>query len=454
MKPRKPVWTEGLFVTQHHFQQLDRYHEWHVQRRLGAALPYDWGVVDIDVDERALAAEQFKVNRLSAVLPDGTSLEFGEGLADTVPPRPFGSMFPAQIKSLDVHVALVHESEQMPNVDLDGRAGASLRYVREQAAVVDFNAGAGEHQVQYARPNFALLFGDERRDGFDAVRIAQIVRAPTGTPQLRNSFIPPVLRVGASGYLVERFRRLLATMTAKQRTLADSRRQRTAAAVEFQASDSAKFWLLHALNLSIPAISHIVDHATDHPEQAYLHLAQLIGQLCTFAVDGDPTTIPKFNYLELGDVFEPMFDRAHKLLEAVLAERYVEIPLNKREDGMFLGQITDSNLMRYAFFLALPATGTVPEAQIRDKIPKLTKIASWGQIGAILNSALNGIKLELEYAPPGALPLKPGLVFFKVIRTPDFWNDIAGTGTIAIYQPIDPKGLQVHLYAVDPSNLQ
>ena len=48
--------------------------------------------------------------------------------------------------------------------------------------------------------------------------------------------------------------------------------------------------------------------------------------------------------------------------------------------------------------------------------------------------------MELEYTPPGALPIKPGVVFFKVVRTPEYWNDIAGTGTIAIYQPIDPQG--------------
>ncbi len=451
MKPRKLVWTEGLFGTQHHLQQSDRYQEWLVRERLRAALPYDWGVLDLEIDERALAAQQFKLGRLSAVLPDGTALEHGEGAGDPIPPRPFGAVFPAQVKVLDVFVALAHESDQLPNVELEGRAGSSLRYVRETASVLDVNTGAGEHQVQYARPNPTLLFGEERRDGFDTLRIAQIVRAPTGTPVLRESFIPAVLRVGASGYLVSRFRRLLATMTAKQRVLSDSRRQRTAAAVEFQASDAAKFWLLNALNLSIPAIAHIVDHATDHPEQAYLHLAQLIGQLCTFAVDGDPTTIPKFNYLELGDVFEPMFDRAHKLLDAVLAERYVEIPLTRREDGMFLGQVNDAGLLRHAFFLA--ATGGIPEAQIRERLPLLTKIASWSQIGAILNSAVSGLKLELEYTPPGALPIKPGLVFFKVVRTPDFWNEIAGTGTIAIFQPISPQGMEIHLYAVDPTNL-
>ena len=50
--------------------------------------------------------------------------------------------------------------------------------------------------------------------------------------------------------------------------------------------------------------------------------------------------------------------------------------------------------------------------------------------------------------------VKPGVVFFKVNRTPEYWNDIAGTGTIAIYQPIDPQGVTLHLYAVDPTNLQ
>ncbi|HEU4532774.1 MAG TPA: type VI secretion system baseplate subunit TssK, partial [Polyangiaceae bacterium] len=53
---RKPVWTEGLFLTQHHFQQLDRYHEALVGERLGAAVGYDWGVSEIDIDERAIGA--------------------------------------------------------------------------------------------------------------------------------------------------------------------------------------------------------------------------------------------------------------------------------------------------------------------------------------------------------------------------------------------------------------
>jgi len=454
VKARKLVWTEGLFITQHHFQQLDRYHEALVHDRLGAALTYDWGLVDFELDERALSAGQLKIERLEAVLPDGTPVSVVEGLDDDIAPRTIEGAFPAHLRTLDVYVALAHDEPNRANVELEERANPLTRYVREEGAAIDVNTGVGEQAIAWARRNLRLLVGEERRESFEVLRVAQLVRTGTGAAALKTSFVPPVLRIDASPFLLAGFKRVLSAMTAKQRGLAEMRRQRTAAAVDFQASDAAKFWLLHTLNGQIPHFAHLVDQGKAHPEDAYLALASLIGDLCTFAVDGDPTAIPKFNYLELGDTFEPMFARALTLLDAVISERYVQIPLTRREDGMFLGRIEDPQVLRYEFYLA--ASGTAPEGTIRDRLPKLSKIASWNQIGAILNSAVNGVRLDLEYRPPGALPLKPGLTFFKVTRSPEYWNDIATSGSIAIYQPIalEPGALDLALYAVDPANLR
>ena len=36
--PRKPVWTEGLFMTPQHLQQADTYHESLLQSRMHAVL--------------------------------------------------------------------------------------------------------------------------------------------------------------------------------------------------------------------------------------------------------------------------------------------------------------------------------------------------------------------------------------------------------------------------------
>jgi type VI secretion system protein ImpJ len=349
---------------------------------------------------------------------------------------------------------LTQETDTAANVDLDGKPGAITRFIREQGTTLDFNSGTGEHPMQFARRNLRIFLGEERKDALELIRVAQLTRSTAGAVVLREGFVPPVSQIGASPYLVTGFTRLLETMLAKQRSLSESRRHRTEAAVEFLASDAAKFWLLNALNQSIPVFAHLVDQGSSHPDAAYVALAQLIGLLCTFAVDSDLSTIPKFNYMDLSECFAPMFQRAYSLLDAVVAEKYVEIPLTKRADGMYLGQIEDRELLRFEFFVAARAEGSVPEAHVRDRLPRLSKIASWVQIDSIMNSAVNGAKLDLEYRPPGALPVRTGDVYFKLGKTPDFWNDIAGTGTIAIYQPVDPQAINLTLYAVDPVNLR
>jgi type VI secretion system protein ImpJ len=446
--PRKLVWTEGLFITQHHFQQLDRYHEANLNERLRALLPFDWGVLDIEIDERALAGGQFRLTRLNAVLPDGTVVNVGEGSDSLLPARAVEGNFGAHGRTLHVWVALAQDTEGLPAVDLEGKPGAHARYVRTHAAVTDTNTGEGAQQIAFARTNLRILFGDERRDAFEAIRVAELARDSTGAVVLKDTFIPPVLRVRSSPVLVSGLRRILAAMTARQRALSEARRQRSAAALDFQASDAAKFLLLNVVNGSIPLVSHIVDRGTASPEDAYLALAQLIGQLCTFAVDGDPTSIPKYNQLDLGGVFTPMFERAITLLSTAISERYVQIPLQKRDDGMYLGKIEDRDLLRQDFYLAV--SGSMPEAHVRERLPRLLKVASWNHISGIMSSAVNGTQVQVDYRPPGALPLKPGITFLKLQRTGEFWNDISSSGTIAVFQPVEPHSVEFSLYAIEP----
>src|SRR6202022_3064000 len=116
------------------------------------------------------------------------------------------------------------------------------------------------------------------------------------------------------------------------------------------------------------------------------------------SADGDPTTIPKFAYLDLGSVFEPMFARATALLGATIQERCVEIPLTRRADGVYLGQASGPHIMSSDFFVGVSTS--LPDAQVRERLPRLMKIASSNQIGAIMHSAVTGTPVELEYRPP------------------------------------------------------
>ena len=449
----KLVWTEGLFVTQHHFQRLDRYHERLLAERMRLASAYDWGVADLAIDERALAAGQLRVARLTAVMPGGAVLT-SEGdasvtgaSATAIAPRPFDSEFTPQMPVLDVHLAIAQEVEGVPSIALEAGTAVLAKYTRSQEPLADVNTGTSPQPIDVAKPNVRLLFGEERRDGFDTIRIAQLVRSPSGAVVLKPNYVPPVLRVAASPYLTHGFRSLLTAMTARQRALAESRRQRSAGTVEFDAGDLPKLWLLSTLNTFIPSIAHVVDSAAMAPEQAYLILGQLIGSLSTMAADADPTTVPKFMYLDLGATFEPMFARAAALIGSSIQARSLEIPLTRRPDGVYVGQASGPDIMRSDFFLAVSTS--LPDQQVRDRLPRLMKIASTNQIGAIMHSAVTGTPVELEYRPPSALPVQPGIHWFRLGRAPEFWADIVATGTFAVYHPFDPQSMTVALYAVE-----
>jgi type VI secretion system protein ImpJ len=123
------------------------------------------------------------------------------------------------------------------------------------------------------------------------------------------------------------------------------------------------------------------------------------------------------------------------------------VPLEKRDDGMYLGKFEDPKIPRtHEFFLE--ARG-IDEGVLRDRLPKLLKVGSWTQIGYILNAAMPGVRVSVEYRPPGAIPIKPGLVYLRVEQAGDYWNDMLSSGTIAIYQPIDPQKVDLRLIGVE-----
>lgn len=446
--PRKPIWTEGLLVSQHHFQQQDLYVEGLVNDRLQAVTHYEWGVTEMKVDERGFAGGQFRLSRLSAVWPDGASVACGEGTGIPAPPP---RDLPAEGVRVDVYVGLAPMGDAA-QVSFDG-AGAR-RYARELYNVADSNSGGSAQELEWARPNLQILFGNERRDGFVTFRIAELMRQETGQFQLLDTRIPPVMFLRAAPFLESGVRRVLANILARQQQLSSARRQRRAGSVEFHATEVRKFWLLHTLNGVIPELNHLLDTARVHPEEAYVVLARLAGMLTSFSADAEPTEIPKFNYLELGDTFEALFATVLRLLPGGIEQSYLEIPLEHRPDGMFIGRLSDPKLASNELFIAVKAN--LAEALIRERVPQVLKMAGWSQIYEVVKQARHGVRSAIEWTPSGALPVKPGVCFFRVAREGSYWDEVAKSGTVALYLPSDGDwaGAELALYAVDPANLR
>ena len=77
------IWSQGMFLQPHHFQQEARFFEHLVDARLRAAEPYAWGFGELLLDEAQLALGSLALTRASGVMTDGTPFSMPD--ADALP---------------------------------------------------------------------------------------------------------------------------------------------------------------------------------------------------------------------------------------------------------------------------------------------------------------------------------------------------------------------------------
>jgi type VI secretion system protein ImpJ len=477
-KRPKPYWFEGPDLDPAFWQYQDEYHEELLEERLSTVTPYAWGVLAADLDEGALRSGVVRFARFEAVLRDGTIVHAAPD-ADVLPERALDESL-ARAESVDVYVALPHLDPALPNMDRiaenneprsreEGPAGARLRLVAASTdlasprvpryttridRVADMAGDYATH-MPMLRSNLRLVFGTEPRDRMEAVKVAELVRTGAGVLALREAFVPPALRIGASRFLLAGFRQVLGAMVAKQQALATSRRQRSASMVEFQAADAARFWLLHTLNSHLLAIADVAGKPDTHPARAHDKLAALIGALCTFDAAADPMQVPLYDHLLPGPIFERMFGMALGLLDRLIAERHVQIPLQTHEGDIFSGLVNDPKIFHHAFFFAVSAAQGVNQFTVRqlwEHVPNYAKVAAGERLMTLMNSHTHGAPLEPVHSPPAALPVKSDVAFFRVNTQNQYWTEIIQYGSIAIHLPV--PGVSLALYAVDPQTLQ
>jgi len=437
-----------MFMAPQHMQQLDLYHESLVERRVAAVSPYHWGVVTAEIDAAALAGGQLRISRFDGILPGGLPLTFQAGEPVAPAPRPIGASFPSTQRELEVFLGAPRERDGVPSFLGPRVQQGKARFSTVHRQVADATANGAEASVGFGQPNLEVLFGADDRDDYDAIKIAEVVRDKTGGLIVNDTYIPPCLRIDASPFITASLRRLLATMTAKHRELADQRSQRDGASAEFGSGDVTRYLQLSALSGAIPVLNHLAETGALSPHTTYLWLLQLGGQLSSFALEGDPTKFPAFFYHDLRTTFEELFARVTGLLHATFRERYVPLPLEVRS-GMHIGRLESDRLASCRQFV-LGVKVDLPEAQTMEHLPKLSKIASWNQIENIVRSATPGVPLQAVHRPPAEIPIKAGTVYFNLYVQDQYWQTIVRERTIAIVlpPPFDPSRTRIELMGI------
>jgi type VI secretion system protein ImpJ len=447
MKNRhRVVWTKGMFLTPQHFQTQDQFFEEHIQFRFAASNYANWGVTELSVDNEALENGQIRLIKCAGIMQDGESFDMPD--ADENPPaRSVAEHFPPTQTSLDVYLAIPENRLRARNVTIpgprqaDSSASISSRYLAETRMVNDDNTGDEEKPVQVARRAFRILFEDEYRDGFSVLRIAQVVRNAAGLPILNPKFIAPCLNIASSTYLSTLLRRQIEILATKSAALSGPRRERGKLVAEFNASETANFWLLHTVNSYLPELKHIWRVRQGHPEPAYVAMLRLAGALSTFSLESRPENLPDYDHNDLGRCFTQLDDRIRDMMETVIPSKFVTIPLTPRDRFVWGGTVTeDQHLRNSQLFLAVSARMGVDD--LIKKVPQLVKVSGQDDIQRLVLNALPGLTLRHTPSPPPAIPMKLDNQYFSINQAGQLWDAILLSRQIAVQAPgeiVDPK---------------
>jgi type VI secretion system protein ImpJ len=444
-KSQKVVWTKGMFLLPQHFQAQDEYFEQSLHVRSGASNFANWGLSGIGIDEASLVNGVFTLRHCEGILPDG--LIFEMPVTDELTPgRQIEEFFPPTQELLDVYLAIPQARPSAKNYSItstpDSANGHSAtRFTSETRMVIDATLGTDEKAIQVGKKSLRLLFGGESLDGFTAMRIAQIRRSPAGTYVLDPKFIPPLLDIVASEYLMMLARRQVEILTAKSASLAAPRRQKGREVADFTTTEVASFWLLHTVNSYLPELKHIWKVRRGHPDVLYRAMLRLAGALTTFAVEENVLDFPDYNHDNLGPCFAALDVRIRSLLEKVLPPKCVVVPLLLTDKLIWTGSVVDERHLKDTQFI-LSVSARLPVDELIAKFPRLAKLSSPNDIGRLVRLSLPGVVLRHLPAPPAAVPVKLDNQYFALVQSGSIWDGIAQARALSLFVPgeiADPK---------------
>ena len=442
------IWSKGTLLAPQHLQIQDRFIEGTLEFTLDSLNYRPWGFGRLGINQEALAAGVFAVTSASGLLPDGLPFEIPDS-DPAPPPKPLDQSFEADQTSLDVYLAIPHYRERGLNVSV-GKQGADTRYLAEVAVVRDENTGGSERPIQVAQKNFRLLVEGDSRQGMSALRAARVVRTAAGSFQLDPHFVPPLLDISASDYLVAISRRLVEILSAKSTLLAGLRRQKNQSLADFTASDIANFWLLYTVNTHFPLFRHIFETRKGHPEQLYSAMLVLAGALTTFSLKVHPRDLPPYDHDDLGTCFTDLDEKLRFLLETVVPSNFVSLPLKLVQPSIYATAVSDDKYLKNTrMYLAIQAE--MNEAELINKTPQLIKVCSATHIEHLVRQALPGLQLTHVARPPSSIPVKLNCQYFSLNQAGGAWEAVLRARNLAAYVPGDFPNPQMELVILLPA---
>ncbi|HGF2413597.1 TPA: type VI secretion system baseplate subunit TssK [Escherichia coli] len=404
----KVMWQEGMLMRPHHFQQQQRYNDYLDNQRFRAMNDLSWGFTELTLNNELLAQGKIMIDSASGTLPDGTvfSIPDQDALPDPLHPQ----NFPDE-RSRNIYLALPVASDVRNEISDGRRIG---RYRLNYADVRDLHSEEGDART---------------------LTLGQLTLDDDFIPSCQNIQVSKKLRV----YLKE----VQGAIGGRASDLAN----RIGSPAQSGIADVAEFMMLQLLNRNQTRFTHRARRSQLHPEDFYLDLAELLGELMTFT---EPSRLPcpldVYDHHDLTKTFKTLLPEVKRALHTVLSPRAVNLPLHLR-DGIWQADVHDSELLQSATFV-LAVAANMPVDQIQRQFIQQSKISSPEKIRNMVSVQIPGIPLRALMVAPRQLPYHSGFSYFELDKSGQAWTEMAAAGAVALHVSGSFPDLNMQLWAI------
>ncbi|CAN2534903.1 hypothetical+protein [Methylocapsa aurea] len=436
----KVVWSEGLFLRPHHFQQGDRYLEWATTARTRHLAPFSWGFSRLDIDHGLAQRGKFGLEAAWGVMQDGTPFQL-EGKEELPEPLPIDEKIANRI----VWLAFPEASPNTREVARRDSVSAS-RYFHASETFIDSTSELrSEEEIEVAHPRMELHIESERKRGYNNLPVARIVKLENGAILLDPEFAPTVLVCRAHDVVVGWLNRVIGWVENKLDAIARYAADPTAGG----GLQNRDYLLLQTLNRAIPALQHF-EHTANHlhPERLYVFLVSLAGELATFcASDRRAPSYRAYDHDNLKATFEPVLRDLQDFLSKDADHRAIRLELQQLAPNAFKSPIKDRSLFQNASFY-LEVASRRPLSEIQMQFPNLLKIGPDTRMNEIVHYNLPGVPIVHRPSPPPQIRLLGDHVYFYIDKKSPLWADFSVAAAIGLHFSGDWPDLELELWAI------
>lgn len=438
----KVIWSEGLFLQPHHFQQADRYAEAQIAGLAHGVGPYIWGLRELTIDDELLRLGKFAIKSCEGITPDGTT--FRVPAVDDLPPA---MEVQETVKDAVVFLAVPTRRHGAVEMETEFHENSASRYLPSEVDVTNAvgrdrkaaTLGVGKLRLQFA------LDLDDLEDQL-VIPIAKVIEVRSdGEILLDRSFIPTVLDQRAARPLTEFLRELEGLLGHRCEALAGRLSDTGPAKGVAELQD---FLLLITVNRYLAQVRHMGLVENTHPCGLYFQMLGMAGELSTFmAAEKRAPEFPPYAHDNLTGTFQPIIRTLRQYLSAVLEQTAQAIPLEPRKYGVSVGVIADKRLLTNTQMVLAVKADTAAE-NVRRHMPTQAKLGPVEDIRQLVNSALPGIGLRPLPVAPRQIPYHAGVVYFELDPDSEYWKKMRTSGGLAVHVAGEFPGLEMELWAI------